>query len=108
MKFQAVDCEGANMTTAEDVKEATTFPKQAGQFKTPSKRKRGPGASAGPFGNDWVVVGHDRVLPEDPLRKLPSNSDTFDAVTVVPGFYEGALQTIMGVKTSLRSRPIFA
>ena len=70
-KYQAVDCEGSTKTSLAGVKEATTFLNQADQFKTPTKRKRGPGVSAGPFGNDWVVVGHDtRVLPEDPLQQI--------------------------------------
>lgn len=80
------------MASSEDVKEKTSFLRQADQFKTPSKRKREPGVDSGPFGNNWVVDGHDRILPEDPHQKLPTGNDS--SVDVL-------MKALMKVETSV-------
>ncbi|KAI2505421.1 hypothetical protein MHU86_9034 [Fragilaria crotonensis] len=63
-EFQAVDCAVDGMASFEDVKEATEFIDKADLFRTPSKRKMDP-KDAGPFGEDWEFIHHERMLPTD-------------------------------------------
>ena len=67
-RFQALDCEGDSISTVADVKAATAFITQADIFKTPSKSKGSSNVKSEPFGEEWEVVPHDRILPDDPLQ----------------------------------------
>ena len=97
-QFQAVDCDNDSMKSVDDVKAATTLIDEADQFKTPAKRKRDLSTSGGgPFGNDWVVISHDRLLPDDPLRSVVGSSVKGDPLIGM----DILTQAVMGVKTSV-------
>ena len=93
-RFQALDCDGDSISTVADVQAATEFISEADRFKTPSKRKGAPGLKTTPFGDEWEVVPHDCMLPDDPLQ--------FRDVELDSGKDSKALRkAIMGIETSV-------
>ena len=96
-RFQAVDCDNDLMRSVDDVRAATFLIDEADQFKTPAKRKRDPAIGGGPFGNDWVVVLHDRMIPDDPLRSTVGSASKGDLIVGM----DILTQAVMGVETSI-------
>lgn len=91
-EFQAVNCAVDGMTSSEDVKEATEFIDKADLFRTPSKRKRDV-KGAGPFGEDWEFLNHERMLPTD--------ADDLDQTIKTGVTKEFRTKTLATVETSM-------
>lgn len=91
-EFQAVDCAVEVMVSSNEVKEATEFIDRADLFRTPSNKRKDTN-DAGPFGDDWEFLNHERMLPFD--------ADCLDETIKTGVTKEFLTKTLATVETSI-------
>lgn len=93
--------DGDSISTVADVKAATEFISEADRFKTPAKRKSPPGLKTEPFGDEWEVVPHDRIFPEDSPRNQDIDLDLSKDSKALRQAITGIETSVIGLGTNL-------
>ena len=83
------------------MKAATEFISEADRFKTPAKRKSPPGMKTEPFGDEWEVVLHDRIFPEDTPRNQDIDLDLVKDSKALRQAITGIETSVIGLGTNL-------